>query len=971
MCNALLDMCSKETEVKIVSLLTTALTSFAFSIHQEHLSWDSYIPTLFQLTQDSRIVQQCISLDALGKSTTLPQASMILSHTNEIIGYLHKCLISDSLPLRLKAITFLSNSISFLETTSEGKRLNELYPHIWTTVEILIKQNDNNSLDSIFEDFQDIISFSKHFLVGILPTVSENFLTICSRPNVDDDIKESAMECILVLIGSNTKHFKKGDYVSKTLIILLEWLATITDDDVQSWLQEDTDGTLFDYAQDAIENLTNTVGGKPLRDALFNYCLSFLKMNDWPHRFAALSAFAQVIPRGKFIMKSNITELLQLGFNAVSDDHPLVVFSLLSLFEELLDTFPHVMIRSHLASVMKALILCVKSPQQRIQEKACFTLHALLENLEDCKDKLVEYLPGLVEGLLQIMTTNNQPKSISTALSSLVYITLLVTEHMNSYYQQLSTVINTLLPQCNGLQTSEMKGKMIELMSIYNSKLSVEYFPSIQEIIYNILNELFAKEAGIIDPVLPYVLSALCRLVDSPSKALLPNIGKFMDIILNRLSMAAHVDNEDVTAVISVTNLITEEKRYLMLTVKRDFSSFAERSLNVISPLLDSKNISIRLNACNLTPTLLSCIVNAIGVNEQVKSVYFTLLQKLSGMLAVERSADAIEVLLECMESIINVMGENSLDASGIGILFESFDKTLLGCLEGDTSEKIDVGYDDEDLDDEGIEMLADEASNDDWLQKMLNCLATICKHHLQTFFGIFNMKLFPRIMIYFGQSNSPNRCSFAVAAMGTVIAQGKLYHYLPHVGEQFINYMQSPHIDIAFNAILFVGTFAELEIPEFQQILPKVLESLSKLLSGPKNKKYYEIHSQIVTTLGQILLHNPSLPQKDSFIKSFIGLFPVTEGYSKLVEIVYDMQLKGLITSSNETESAEIIYRLTSFCADTIEDEECSVDTKKRIITLLKIWTTSVPQQVIQAVWGRLTLEQRGELTDLQNEKL
>ncbi|KAL7720084.1 Importin N-terminal domain-containing protein [Entamoeba marina] len=489
MCNALLDMCSKETEVKIVSLLTTALTSFAFSIHQEHLSWDSYIPTLFQLTQDSRIVQQCISLDALGKSTTLPQASMILSHTNEIIGYLHKCLISDSLPLRLKAITFLSNSISFLETTSEGKRLNELYPHIWTTVEILIKQNDNNSLDSIFEDFQDIISFSKHFLVGILPTVSENFLTICSRPNVDDDIKESAMECILVLIGSNTKHFKKGDYVSKTLIILLEWLATITDDDVQSWLQEDTDGTLFDYAQDAIENLTNTVGGKPLRDALFNYCLSFLKMNDWPHRFAALSAFAQVIPRGKFIMKSNITELLQLGFNAVSDDHPLVVFSLLSLFEELLDTFPHVMIRSHLASVMKALILCVKSPQQRIQEKACFTLHALLENLEDCKDKLVEYLPGLVEGLLQIMTTNNQPKSISTALSSLVYITLLVTEHMNSYYQQLSTVINTLLPQCNGLQTSEMKGKMIELMSIYNSKLSVEYFPSIQEIIYNILNE--------------------------------------------------------------------------------------------------------------------------------------------------------------------------------------------------------------------------------------------------------------------------------------------------------------------------------------------------------------------------------------------------------------------------------------------------------------------------------------------------
>ncbi|EDR22743.1 importin beta-3, putative [Entamoeba dispar SAW760] len=979
LCKVLIEDCKVENEFRVVSILSSVITSFAFSIQQEELPWPNYIQTLFSLTQEQGIIQQCIALDALGKSTTHPEASLIISHVSELKSYINRCLSIDNIQLRLKAITFLSNAVGFIETTTEGKKFNELYPLIMQTLQQLIQNNEVTVANNVLDDLQELASFSNYFFAGILPTVSENLMTLCNSP-IDNSLKESAMEVLLSLIQNNTSQYKKSGFLPQVLICLLNWLTSVSDDDVEDWLNENTDDTLFEYAQDALETLTSAIGGKPLRDTLFNKCVEFAKMSDWPHRFAAVTSLAQVIQHGKFIIKSNITEVLQLSFSAVSDNQPLIVYSLLNLLEGLMETFPHIMIRSHFDSIVNALILCVKSPHSRIQEKACFTLQSMLDNLGECSNKLIPFIGQIMDGLLILITTNNQPKTISTGLSSIVYISLLVTNQMGQYYEQFQKLFNALLPKCTTFNTSEMKGKMIELMAIFNSKLNPQFFSNIQEIIYNTLSELFKQPVGIEDPVLPYVMSALCRMVDSPNKAIRPNLDKFIVLLLNRIGLPIIKQEGDQTDVINVTNMISQEKKYLFFTIKKiaeylkgEFAVYAEKTYNSVSPWLDCSNTNIKLAACIVLPLVISSLIQATGKSEQLKQIYYNLIQKLCQLLINDKASDTIEVILDCIQSIIITMGENSLEPQMISLLFETFDKTLYGTLEnkGEALSVLPIDKTEDELDDEEIEMLGEEDQYDDYLQKMLNTLSSICENHLQTFFAAFNMKLFPRIMIYFGQTDNETRCSFAVSAMGTVICNGKLYHYLPHVGDQFISYMKSSSPDIAFNAILFVGRFAELEIPEFQPLTAKALNTLSEILTRPKNKTYHEIHSQLVTTLGEIILHNPNIPNKESLVKSFIGLFPVTEGFYKLVEIVYDLQTKGFITSSNDNETAEIIYRLTSFCADTIEEEECSIDTKKRIIGLLKIWTSNVSPNIIQAVWSKLTVDQRGELTDLQKEQL
>ncbi|ELP87758.1 importin beta-3 subunit, putative [Entamoeba invadens IP1] len=980
MCNAIAINCKVENDLHLVPLLSTVVTTFALAIQQENLPWPNYIQFLFALTQEQNIIQQCIALDALGKSTIHPESQLILSHVSELKTYLARCLSIDSLPLRLKAITFISNTAVFLEKTAEGKKFYELYPLIAQTMQSLLANNNFEEVNNILEDLQELTQFSQFFFKPILPAVSENLLQICTS-NYDGMVKSGAMEVILVLIEAYPASFKKTDYLQKVLVILLNWLASVTDADVQDWLDEDTGDTLFEYAQDAIETLTGTVGGKPLRDTLFAQCLEFIKRNDWPHRFAALSAFSQVVPRGKFVIKSNITELLQLGFAATQDDQPLVVYAFLDLIEELLDTFPHIMIRMHFDVIVKALTLCVKSKYKRVQERACFSLQSLLENLEDSKQKIIPALPTLVESMLVLLGSNSDFSLKSSALTSLVFITLLATPQMATYYQSFQTVFAAILPTCKDYHSSETKGKIIEMMSIFNSKLNPQFFPNIQDILYTTLLELFKQPIGIEDPLLPYAMSALCRLVDSPTKAIHPNLEKFMTIVFERIALPITLDNKDQTNVINVTNVITSEKKFLLLSVKKiadylkgSYAVFAEKTFAIVSPFLQSNNSVIKITACEVLPVVVSSLVAAMGKTDQVKQLYYRVVNILCQVLVAERISDNIEVVLDCLNYVISAVGENSLDAQMIGILFESFDKLLFGCLEGNTevqqiSEK--MNKDEDELDDEEAEMLNDQANFDTWLQKMLQVLGTVCENHVQTFFAAFNMKLFPRIMIYFNQEDNEMRCSFAVSAMGTVISKGKLYHYIPHVGDKFVEYMKSSMSDVAFNAILFVGVFAELEIPEFQNLVPKVLNVISELVSRKKNKAYFELHSQIVTTLGLIVLHNKTLPNRDALVKSFIGLFPVSEGYSKLVEVIFDMQNQNLITSNNENETAEIIYRLVSFCAGAVEEEVCSKDTKKKILLLLKKWTTEVPQNIIQAVWNKLTVEQKGELSDLQNEQL
>ena len=77
------------------------------------------------------------------------------------------------------------------------------------------------------------------------------------------------------------------------------------------------------------------------------------------------------------------------------------------------------------------------------------------------------------------------------------------------------------------------------------------------------------------------------------------------------------------------------------------------------------------------------------------------------------------------------------------------------------------------------------------------------------------------------------------------------------------------------------------------------------------------------------------------------------------------------MIKFDNELETAEIIYRIVSLFGDALQEERCNKDIKRMMIVMLKDWNTNVPQNIIQAVWSKLPLEQRSDLTDLQSQQI
>ena len=423
LCQKFIENCSVEDEPKIVTILSAVISTFSFMIEQEGYPWKNLISVMMNMTNEQNVIQQCIALDVLGKITTHPEAIILHNHVGEMKNYLAKCFVSDHFELKMKAMNFLANAIGFLEKTQEGQKMNELYPVIMQNLQQAIQTNNNDFAISLLNDLNEIAGFSHHFFSSILKQVSENLMTLCTS-NIDNELTQSAMEIFLVLIENYTSQFKKSGFLPNILVVLLNWLASICDDDIDDWINEETEETLFEYAEDSLELLTNLVGGKPLRETLFAKCGEYLVKNEWNYRYAALTAFKSVTQHGKFIMKGNIAELMQKGFAAVSDNHPVVAYALLNLLEELLDNFPHIMMRNHCDTVFNAIILCMKSNVARLQERACCTLQSLLEILYETPNKLLPALNGLMEALFTIITNSNKTNAISVALTSLVHISL-------------------------------------------------------------------------------------------------------------------------------------------------------------------------------------------------------------------------------------------------------------------------------------------------------------------------------------------------------------------------------------------------------------------------------------------------------------------------------------------------------------------------------------------------------------------
>ncbi|BFU21091.1 HEAT repeat domain containing protein [Entamoeba histolytica HM-1:IMSS-B] len=988
-CNSLINCMKNETSVHLKGAVAAAVSNFAQCMSDSELDWNGYFPTIIEILRDPRPLQQMIALDTLQASVSLKGSETLIALQQQVVQFCIQALTNGDATMKLTVVDFLSSAIVLLETTEQhGAYAKQLIVPLQNTLIWLIQNNRFDDFDNASASFCELIENSEYLFVGNEINIATQMYQLCCSAQ-HKETQQSALEIAVCLISQEPHLFKKNPLLSNIVLKLLEWLKSIDNDGAELLLNDEDPIEVenWSYAEDAYFRIVEAVGGAPIKDVLFKTTLEYLNMDQWNARYAALVALSLSVIPGKYIFKTTMSDLMKIVLKFVNDPHPLVLHALLDLLEELIEAFPKMCRRRHFNEIMQVVIVSFNSTVVIVQDKACFVVNSLLEEDQQTAEKLLPFAQPLMEGIFKTLNTSNL-KAVSSALSIIVFITRVLQKQMESYYPLLKNVVDTLLPKCNTKDTLEHKGKLIEIMCIY-SIINTSFFPDSRQIVLKTFEELCnSNDVG--SPMLPYILSGLCRFSEANDAGFIQYLGPIVQIILKRLLLkenpeAVIIDNE-----ISVTNPYTEEKVYLLQTlfrittsVKKAYGPYVQDTLNVLLPLISDPNASIKQVTAHLIPSIFEDAIFMIqdkgitdhtSILQQVAPIYYGIIDHLCMLLKKEKFTDNIQSYLTCLKMVLVLGGDNTLGEDRIGLVFESFDEILKKILDGvgieDDDETIQIQNVDTDvLDDEEYEKIQDAAEEeDDWLSLILDITSYICKSHQKTFFTPFQYKLFPRVMIYFKQVEDSDKVSFAVAIIGCVIVDGKIYDFVPQIADQFIEFSHHKNIDIANNAIYFLGQFAKVDIPQFVPFIPKVLQSIGSMLSRQRTRAAVELADQVLICVGNIIGHYyTQIPNWQMIMQQWLNLFPAKSSYDEIVSLLSDLHNRGLLLEIMKLGNvAENIYRVVLYFARSLENENTSDETKKYIAQLIQALCPLVPQNVISEIWGKLSIDQRGDLDSL-----
>lgn len=987
--NLLTEMIKTETDPDMKGACASAISMFAECMVEAKAPWPQYFPTILEVMKMPSKVQQMIGMTALASSTEIEGYENLAVMAPQIISYCVSQLSSGDIPMIETVFDFLTSAIILFEQTEQNIQLvRGLVQPLCGTLMNLLKGGQFEPFDNCAMAFADMIEQSMELISGNEMNIANQFYQIALNIKRKES-QQSAMEIVVNVIMQEPKLFKQNpQFVNAVVVTLFEWLSSIDDTTAQCILEDEETVEVENsqYAEEAYLRIVEAVGGSTIKDTLFKKAFEYLNSQHWQMRYAALIALDLTVEPGKFIFKNTLSDVFKTVIKFVNDPNPIVVHSLLCLLDELISHFPKMCRRRHFNEIIQITISAISSTVIIVQEKGCYVLNAILD-MEDSKPKLMPFVPQLMQNLFTAMNSQSL-KVVSVAISMICLISRTIGEEMGSFYQNLNGMVQAFLPRCTDEKTQEHKGKLIDLMGIY-STMNPSFFPQARQMVLQTFTDI-CNSQEIDSPMLPYILASISRYVEKLDQQFLPSIPTIVQLIAKRMQIP---DQFNELSEISVFNPYVEEKCFMLnllftitTSTKAQFGSLVGNTLPFVMPLMNHTSNEIRQISAHLIPSLFEDLIlmhkaNGVqgpGIMQQVGQVYYSIIDHLCQLLNNEKYTDNIQSFLTCLKMILVLGGENTVDEGRLGNIFGAFDAVLAKILDGEGLDTSDVRiesstFDTQELDDEEYERIQEAIDEeDDWLSLIMDLTSYICQSHKATFFNPFQFKFFPRIMTYFNQSKDFDKLSFAVGIIGCVIVDGGVHNYVNNIGQQYINFSQCPNIDVANNAIYFMGQFAKAQIPEFIPYIPQVLQAVGGMLQRKKSRAGAELKDQVLECVGYILLNfSNNIPNVEGLIAQWLAMFPANGHFEVILPLLCSFQEKQLLIPMMKIGNvSENIFRMVTYFASGLEYEGLQDENKVMIAKLIQLFNTLVSPQERNQIWSRLTVDQKGDLDSLFKQK-
>jgi len=829
--------------------------------------------------------------------------------------------------LRVASLDVYSSILSISDKTSVGPWQQMLPTAIQLVGDILNLGNEQEARAAL----QILISIAEadgrgKLLKPYLPQFTQAMIMIASHTQLDDDLRNLALEFLLTVVANSPPACRKLPSFAESLFSIAISRMLEVDDDIDEWNKEDpadddNDCENYYLGEEALDRMAITLRWNSLRSACQALMQQFLSSPDWKHRHAALMAISQI---GEVIPQDELDPIVRILLGSFADTHPRVRWAAINGIGQLSSDFgPFVQDTFH-DQIVPRLVECLgDTANPRVQAHAASAVINFAEHLNE--ELLDPYLDRLLLALQTLLQSPN-PHVVAHSLPAIASIADVAEEKFAKYYDSFMPYLKHILGAAHHQNNSTLLSKAIECITLVGVSVGKEkFFNDAKDVIGVMLHTQQNSETEAGDPQHSYMLSAWTRMCKCLGPDFLPYLDTVMPSLLETVTLDDVIDvegdsdDDEPEQVIVNTGLLDDKSVAVnMLYVyaselKGGFYPWVERVLESLIPCLTFVYMAdIRSTSAVCMPELVRCVddrlksenvVDRTPVLQMFYVVYEALTKAIQQEIVLGRLSRDGPEHDDAMSSLVEGLHE-SLEVAGPGAMsLEQIKNTcaLIQSLVNDFDEKHalrEQSKQTEDYDDD-VEDLHDEEyeKDDECLTELSLLFGTMLKTCDPTIVvGFFDEMLQETFLKKLDPAQTPSSRKMALFMFDDIIeyGQGASRPYFTHLVQALIGYCRDEDAGVRQAATYGVGACAARGADAFTPYLNNACGALMHVISQPdaRSDDNSGATDNAVSALGKIMF---SFPQTVSqLIQPFVEYLPLKqdleEGYTangKLLELL------------------------------------------------------------------------------------
>ncbi|KAJ1525478.1 hypothetical protein ONE63_010288 [Megalurothrips usitatus] len=933
-----------------------SIAQFIASIMKHELhnnSWPELLQFVQQLNTSENVAERELGMNILDIFTEVAPRQFVAQSAAlcVLIGNTLKSVGEQNLtsPIVYHAIRTLTNMTIVAEQNQPLINMfNEVLP-LTLQVVAAFSQTDEVKAIKVLEFIDGLFDCVIQVALPHVKTIIGACLSIAKVTSLGDDLRIKALSLVGEIVSRKKKVILKNNLVKPVVDVLFELMATPPDDDEKEeyFADDDDEDTPMTTANQTLDLLALHLPPEKILPHILEYIEPALTGNNLYAKKAAYLALAVLVEGcSDYIRNNYLEQFLKCVCKGITDEAGVVrnaaLFALGQFSEHLQPEISEY--HEELLPVLFQYLqqLCARINQQGEGNKEppgvdrmFYALEMFSENLGD---RLVPYLPVLMESLFVSLNPNNSVHLRELAISAIAATANAAKEDMVPYFPRIMEALRIYLTQEQSDETLCLQIQAVDTLGVLSRTVGEETFkplaqetlglglellkkvddPDLRKSVYGLLASISTVIKGEIGVILPQVVEIMLNSIksqegilteykDDEENAAFPVYDDLSDDPEEEEDIENSESSDDDLDVshFNVENAYMEEKEEACLALGElarqagvAFMPYMDTCFEEVLKIVQFPHCDIRRNAVDALAQFcisLTSIKNEQGQQALLKALSI-LVPKCSELIHTDNDRDVVMSALDAYAEMLS-------ELKGAVLVGDGHREAIMNCIRDVLTYKTECQDEDEAGNDADPDEDDDDAEQDELLlQYAGNVVPQLGKAMGPEDFALYFKSILPMFLTKMKKQSSVSQRSFGVGIIAECMeglgpCSGQfVQELLPPI----LQLAQDEHEEVRNNAVYALGELALHAKEASYPFYPQMLQILSVAVSSEKHGGTLD---NICGALCRMIMTNVNGVPVNEVFPVFIQHLPLRQDFeeNKVVfrcfHFLYDMGHQAMLS--------------------------------------------------------------------------